>query len=147
MVHFNIKVVSYIVGRSKTKQFIKVINFGTLTKICNKDFFYWWLCSFVVAAVVVAVVAVFVAGIAVAEFDVGASADVAVAVFQIVFVVLVLFVVAAFVLGFETHDGDFVIAWEFCKIFADYFGDVDHVIESAVYWLYLGILVDLEVLL
>ena len=102
---------------------------------------------FVVTVVVVAVVAVFVADIAAAEFDVGVSADVAVAVFQIVVVVLVLSVVAAFVSDFEIHDGDFVIAWDFYKIFADYFGDVDHVIESAVYWLYLGVFVDLEVLL
>ena len=100
---------------------------------------------FVVAAVVVVVIA-FIVDVAAAEFDVVISADVAAVVFHLV-VVLVLFVVAAGVSDFEDGDGDFAVACYFLEIFADYFGDLDDVVESAVCRLHLTVLVDLAVFL
>ena len=97
-----------------------------------------------VAAVVVVVLA-FVVEAAAAEFDVVISADVA-AVFHLV-VVLVLFVVTAGASDFENGDGDFAVACYFLEIFADYFGDLDDVVESAVCRLHLTVLVDLAVFL
>ena len=100
---------------------------------------------FVVAVVVVAVLA-FVVDVAAAKFDVVIFANVAVVVFDLV-VVLVLFVVAAVASDFEIDDGDFAVAWYFLEIFADYFGDLDDVVESAVCRLHLRVLVDLVVFL
>ena len=104
---------------------------------------------FVVVVVVVAVVVVvlaFVVDVPAAEFDVVISADVAAVVIRLV-VVLVLFVVAASVSDFENGDGDFAVACYFLEIFADYFGDLDDVVESAVCKLHLTVLVDLAVFL
>ena len=97
----------------------------------------------VVFVVVVAVVVVlaFVVDAAAAEFDVVISADVAAVVFHLV--VLVLFVVAAGASDFENGNGDFAIACYFLEIFADYFGDLDDVVESAVFRLHLTVLIDL----
>ena len=97
----------------------------------------------VVFVVVVAVVVVlaFVVDAAAAEFDVVISADVAAVVFHLV--VLVLFVVAAGASDFENGNGDFAIACYFLEIFADYFGDLDDVVESAVCKLHLTVLIDL----
>ena len=100
----------------------------------------------VVEVAVVAVVLAFVVDVAAAEFDVVISADVAAVVFHLV-VVLVLFVVAAGVSDFEDGDGDFAVACYFLEIFADYFGDLDDVVESAVCRLHLTVLVDLAVFL
>ena len=100
---------------------------------------------FVVAAVVVVVIA-FVVDVAAAEFDVVISADVAAVVFHLV-VVLVPFVVAAGASDFENGDGDFAVACYFLEIFADYFGDLDDVVESAVCRFHLTVLVDLAVFL
>ena len=114
-------------------------------KICHKIFF---LIDYYVVFVVVFVTAVlaFVVDVAAAEFDVVISADVAAVVFHLV-VVLVLFVVAAGASDFEDGDGDFAVACYFLEIFADYFGDLDDVVESAVCRLHLTVLVDLAVFL
>ena len=98
----------------------------------------------VFVAVVVAALA-FVVDVAAAEFDVVISADVTV-VFHLL-VVLVLFVVASVASDFKIDDGDFAVAWYFLKYFADYFGDLDDVVESAVFRLHLRVLVDLAVFL
>ena len=95
----------------------------------------------VVVVAVVVVVLAFVVDAAAAEFDVVISADVAVVVFHLV--VLVLFVVAAVASDFENGDGDFAVACYFLEIFADYFGDLDDVVEPAVFRLHLTALVDL----
>ena len=79
---------------------------------------------------VVVVVLAFVVDAAAAEFDVVISADVA-AVFHLV-VVLVLFAVAAGASDFENGYGNFTVACYFLEIFADYFGDLDDVVESTV---------------
>ena len=100
----------------------------------------------VVVVVVVIVVVVVFAFVAAGEFDVVISADVAAVVFHLV-VVLVLFVVAAGASDFEDGDGDFAVACYFLEIFADYFGDLDDVVESAVCRLHLTVLVDLAVFL
>ena len=100
----------------------------------------------VVVVAVVAVVLAFVVDAAAAEFDVVISAGVAAVVFHLV-VVLVLFVVAAGASDFEDGDGDFAVACYFLEIFADYFGDLDDVVESAVCRLHLTVLVDLAVFL
>ena len=105
--------------------------------------------QFVVVVVVAIAAPAFVvdaaAAAAAAEFDVVISADVAVVVFHLV--VLVLFVVAAVASDFENGDGDFAVACYFLEIFADYFGDLDDVVESAVCRLHLTVLVDLAVFL
>ena len=105
---------------------------------------------FVVAVVVVvavdAVVLAFVVDVAAAEFDVVISAGVAAVIFHLV-VVLVLFVVAAGASDFEDGNDDFAVACYFLEIFADYFGDLDDVVESAVCRLHLTVLVDLKVFL
>ena len=100
----------------------------------------------VVVAGVVAIV-VFVVDIAVAEFHVVISADVAVVVFYLVVVVLALFVVAAVACNLEIDDGDSAAAWYFLEISADYFGDPNDVIESAVCKLHLRVLFELAVFL
>ena len=106
--------------------------------------------QFVVVVVVVAIAApafvVDAAAAAAAEFDVVISADVAVVAFHLV-VVLVLFVVAAVASDFEFANGDFTVAWYFLEIFADYFGDLDDIVESAVCRLHLTVPVDLAVFL
>ena len=84
----------------------------------------------------------FVVDAAAAEFDVAISADFAAVVFHLA-VVLVLFVVAAGASDFENDDGDFAVACYFLEIFADYFGDLDDVVEPAVFRLHLTALVDL----
>ena len=66
--------------------------------------------------------------------------------FSTLFVVLVVFVVAV-ASDFENCDGDFALACYFLEIFADYFGDLDDVVKSAVCRLYLTVLVDLAVFL
>ena len=93
----------------------------------------------VLAVVAVAVLA-FVIDVAAAESDVVISADVAVVVF-------ILLEVAAVASDFEIDNGDFDVAWYFLEIFAEYFGDLDDVVESAVYRLHLRVLVDLAVFL
>ena len=100
----------------------------------------------VVVVAVVVVVLAFVVDVPAAEFDVAISADVAAVVIRLV-VVLVLFVVAASASDFENGDGDFAVACYFLEIFADYFGDLDDVVESAVCKLHLTVLVDLAVFL
>ena len=100
----------------------------------------------VVVAVVVAVVLAFVVNAAATEFDVVIFADVAAVVFHLV-VVLVLFEVAGGASDFENGDGDSAVACYFLEIFADYFGDLDDVVESAVCRLHLTVLVDLAVFL
>ena len=102
----------------------------------------------VVVVVVVSVLVVVLALVADAdaEFDVAIFADVTAVVFHLV-VVLVLFVVAAGASDFENGDGDFAVACYFLEIFADYFGDLDDVVESAVCRLHLTVLVDLAVFL
>ena len=100
----------------------------------------------VVVIAVVVVVLAFVIDVAADEFDVVISADVAAVVFLLV-VVLVLFVVAAGASDSENGDGDFAVACYFLEIFADYFGDLDDVVESAVCRLHLTVLVDLAVFL
>ena len=107
--------------------------------------------QFVVVVVVVVAIAapafvVDAAAAAAAEFDVVISADVAVVAFHLV-VVLVLFVVAAVASDFEFANGDFTVAWYFLEIFADYFGDLDDIVESAVCRLHLTVPVDLAVFL
>ena len=99
--------------------------------------------GFVVAVVVIPTLVVDAAA---AEFDVVISTDVAAVVFHLV-VVLILFVAAAGVSDFENGDGDFAVACYFLEIFADYFGDLDNVVESAVCGLHLTVLVDLAVFL
>ena len=101
---------------------------------------------FVVVIAVVVVVLAFAVDFAAAEFDVVISADVATVVFRLV-IVLVFFVVAAGVSDFENGNGDFAVACYFGEIFADYFGDLDDVVESAVCRLHLTVLVDLAVFL
>ena len=54
MVNFNMTLISYIIRRSKTKQFIKVINCDALMKICHKNCFL--IVDYVVFVVVVVVV-------------------------------------------------------------------------------------------
>ena len=100
--------------------------------------------GFIEGAAAVVVLA-FVVDVTAAEFDVVISTDVA-AVFHLV-VVLVLFVVAAGASDFENGDRDFAVACYFLEIFADYFGDLDDVVESAVCRLHLTVLVDLAVFL
>ena len=78
--------------------------------------------------VVFVVVVVVVIDVAAAEFDVLISVD----------------VVAS---DFEIDDGDSAAAWYFLEIFADYFGELDHVVESAVCSLHLRVPVDLAVFL
>ena len=95
---------------------------------------------------VVAAVLAFVVHVAAAEFDVVVSADVAVVVFHLV-VILVLFAVAAVASDFEINDGDFGVACFFLEIFANYFGELDDVVESTVCRLHLRVLVDLWVFL
>ena len=105
--------------------------------------------QFVVVVVVAIAAPAFVvdaAAAAAAEFDVVISADVAVVAFHLV-VVLVLFVVAAVASDFEFANGDFSVAWYFLEIFADYFGDLDDIVESAVCRLHLTVPVDLAVFL
>ena len=105
--------------------------------------------QFVVVVVVAIAAPAFVvdaAAAAAAEFDVLISADVAVVAFHLV-VVLVLFVVAAVASDFEFANGDFTVAWYFLEIFADYFGDLDDIVESAVCRLHLTVPVDLAVFL
>ena len=118
-------------------------------KIFHKDYLIVDYVFFVVVVVIVAAVVVAVLAFVVvtaAEFDVVISADVAAVVFHLV-VVLVLFVVAAGASDFEDGDGDFAVACYFLEIFADYFGDLDDVVESAVCRLHLTVLVDLAVFL
>ena len=98
-----------------------------------------------VAAVVVVVLA-FVVDAAIAEFDVVISTDVAAAVFHLVGF-LVLLAVAAGASDFENGYGNFTAACYFSEIFADYFGDLDDVVESTVCRLHLRVLVDLAVFL
>ena len=100
---------------------------------------------FVDVVVVIAVFA-FVIIVTAAEFDVVISADVAVVVFHLLFV-LVLFVVAAVTSDFEIDDGDFAVAWYFLEIFADYFGDLDDIVESVVCRLHVRVLIDLAAFL
>ena len=100
----------------------------------------------VVVVVAIAAPAFVVDAAAAAEFDVVISADVAVVAFHLV-VVLVLFVVAAVASDFEFANGDFTVAWYFLEIFADYFGDLDDIVESAVCRLHLTVPVDLAVFL
>ena len=100
----------------------------------------------VVAVSVAVVVLAFAVDAAAAEFDVIISGDVAAVVFHLV-LVLVLFVVAAGASDFENSDGDFAVACYFSEIFADYFGDLDDVVESAVCRLHLTVLVELAVFL
>ena len=100
----------------------------------------------VVVVAVVVVVLAFVVDAAAAEFDVVISADVAAVVFHLV-VVLVLFVVAASAYDFKNSDRDFAVAFYFLEIFADFFGDLDDVVESAICRLHLTVLVDLAVFL
>ena len=95
---------------------------------------------------VVAAVLAFVVDVAAAEFDVVVSADVAVVVFHLV-VILVIFVVAAVASDFEINDDDFAVACFFLEIFANYFGELDDVVESTVCRLHLRVLVDLGVFL
>ena len=105
--------------------------------------------QFVVVVVVAIAAPAFVvdaAAAAAAEFDVLISADVAVVAFHLV-VVFVLFVVAAVASDFEFANGDFTVAWYFLEIFADYFGDLDDIVESAVCRLHLTVPVDLAVFL
>ena len=105
--------------------------------------------QFVVVVVVAIAAPAFVvdaAAAAAAEFDVVISADVAVVAFHLV-VVLVLFVIAAVASDFEFANGDFTVAWYFLEIFADYFGDLDDIVESAVCRLHLTVPVDLAVFL
>ena len=98
----------------------------------------------VVVAVVVVVVAFVIDAAAAAEFDVVISADAAAVVFDLV---VVPFVVAAGASNFENGDGDFSVAYYFLEIFADYFGDLDDIVESTVCRLHLTALVDLAVFL
>ena len=99
---------------------------------------------YVVVGAVVVVVLAFVVDVAAAEFDVAISADVTAVVFHLV-VALVLFAVAAVASDFKNGDGDFAVASYFLEIFADYFGDLDDVVESAACRLHLTVLVDLVV--
>ena len=103
----------------------------------------------VVVAVVIVVAVVFIfaflVGVAAGRFDVVISADVAPVVFHLV--ILVLFVVAAGSSNFQNDGGDFAVAWYFLEIFADYFGDLDDIVESAISRLHLTVLVDLAVFL
>ena len=92
---------------------------------------------FVVVAVVVFVIDIAAA----AEFDVVIFADVDVVVFHLVVVVLVLFVVAALASYFEIDDGDSAVVLYFLETFAEFFGDLDDVVESAVCRLHLSVLV------
>ena len=104
--------------------------------------------QFVVVVVVAIAAPAFVvdaAAAAAAEFDVVISADVAVVAFHLV--VLVLFVVAAVASDFEFDGDDFTVAWYFLEIFADYFGDLDDIVESVVCRLHLTVSVDLAVFL
>ena len=55
-------------------------------------------------------------------------------------VVLVLFAVAAVASDFEI-----AVAWYFLEILAEYFGDLDNIVESAVCRLHLRVLVELAV--
>ena len=104
--------------------------------------------DFVVFVVVVGGnVVVFVADVAAAEFDVVIPTDVAAVVFGLAVVVLVLFVVAAVASDFGIDDSDSAVAWYFLGTFADYFGDLDDLVESAVCRLHLRVLVDLAVFL
>ena len=96
----------------------------------------------VVEVAVVAVVLAFVVDVAAAEFDVVISAGVAAVVFHLV-AVLVLFEVAAGASDFEDGDGDYAVACYFLEIFADYFGNLDDTVESAVCRLHLTVLIDL----
>ena len=82
---------------------------------------------FVVVAVVVFVIDIAAA----AEFDVVISADVDVVVFNLVVVVVVLFV----------DDGDSAVVLYFLETFAEFFVDLDDVVESAVCRLHLSVLV------
>ena len=100
----------------------------------------------VVVVAVVAVVLIFFLDAVAAEFDVVISACVAAVVFHLV-VVLLLFVVAVGASDFENGDSDFSVASYFLEIFADYFGDLDDVVESAVCRLHLTVLVDLATFL
>ena len=95
---------------------------------------------------VVAAVLAFIVDVAAAEFDVVVSADVAVVVFHLA-VILVLFAVAAVASDFEINNGDFAVACFFLEIFANYFGELDDVVESTVCRLQLRVLVDLGVFL
>ena len=118
-------------------------------KIFHKDYLIVDYVFFVVVVVIVAAVVVAVLAFVVvtaAEFDVVISADVAAVVFHLV-VVLVLFVVAAVASDFENDGGDFAAACYFLEIFADYFGELDDVVESTVCRLHLTVLVDLAILL
>ena len=112
--------------------------------------FVTWLLlrdNYVVFVIVVVVVVASVVDVTAAEFDVVVSADVAVVVFHLVAVVLALLVVATVISDFEIDDVDSAIVWGFLEIFADYFGDIDNIVESAVYRLHLGNLLDLVVFL
>ena len=101
--------------------------------------------GFIEGAAAVVVLA-FVVDVTAAEFDVVISTDVAAVVFHLA-VVLVLFVVAAGASDFENGDRHFAVACYFLEIFADYFGDFDDVVESAVCRLHMTVLVDLAVFL
>ena len=101
--------------------------------------------NYVVFVIVVVVVAS-VVDVTAAEFDVVVSADVAVVVFHLA-VILVLFAVAAVASDFEINNGDFAVACFFLDIFANYFGELDDVVESTVCRLHLRVLVDLGVFL
>ena len=105
----------------------------------TKIVFDWWLCSFCCCCCCCC----FVVDVTAAEFDVVISADVAVVVFNLVVVVLVLFVVATVPSDFEIDDGDSAVAWYFLEIFVNYFGDLDGVVESAACRLHLRVLFDL----
>ena len=100
----------------------------------------------VVVVVVVIVVFVVFAFVAAGEFDVVISADVAAVVFHLV-VALVLFLIATGASDFESDGANFAVACYCLEFFADYFGDLDDLVESAVCRLYLTGLVDLAVFL
>ena len=100
----------------------------------------------VVVVVVVIVVFVVFAFVAAGEFDVVISADVAAVVFHLV-VALVLCLIAAGASDSESDGANFAVACYFFEFFADYFGDLDDLVEPAVCRLYLTVLVDLAVFL
>ena len=118
-------------------------------KIFHKDYLIVDYVFFVVVVVIVAAVVVAVLAFVVvtaAEFDVVISADVAAVVFHLV-VALVLFLIATGASDFESDGANFAVACYCLEFFADYFGDLDDLVESAVCRLYLTGLVDLAVFL
>ena len=140
VVYFNITVFFKIVCRSKTKQFIKVINCDTLMKICHKDCFWllfccccccWYSC--------------FCCWCCYCRVWCCNSCCCCCCYFP--FCCCSRSVVAAVASDFETDDVDFAVAWYFLKTIANYFVDHDDVVESAVCRLHLTNSVDLAVFL